>query len=171
MASSQQSAIHNLLTFAPATEAPGTQYGKIYQENCHRVYSLAFWMTDHELAAERLSENVFLRAFAGSDRPTPEQIDRAFLAEIREYMPIGTLTLDRPLVSETRVAGRNMKRVLLERAVLQLPATERLIFILHDVEGYNHGRIAWLFGLTERESQEALHYSRLKIRDLVATML
>ncbi len=67
---------------------------QIYDEHCHRIYSLAFWMTDNELTAEQLSANTFLRAFASSAEPKTEQIDQAFLAEIRELTTIGTLTLN-----------------------------------------------------------------------------
>jgi DNA-directed RNA polymerase specialized sigma24 family protein len=41
-------------------------HSKVYEQNRHRVYSLAFWMTDHELAAEQLMTQTFCRAFASS---------------------------------------------------------------------------------------------------------
>ena len=37
----------------------------------------------------------------------------------------------------------------LERAVVQLPATEKMIFLMHDVERYEHARIANLLGIAE----------------------
>ena len=54
--------------------------------------------------------------------------------------------------------------------LIQLPATEKMIFLLHDVEGYNHARIAKLIGLTEDESQNGLHQARLRMRELLAAM-
>ena len=63
-----------------------------------------------------------------------------------------------------------MKRVYLERAVVQLPATEKLIFLLHDVEGYDHQRIAHLLGMDEKESQLGLHQARIRVRELVSQM-
>ena len=45
-----------------------------------------------------------------------------------------------------------------------------MIFLLHDVEGYNHARIAKLIGLTENESQNGLHQARLRMRELLAAM-
>jgi RNA polymerase sigma-70 factor (ECF subfamily) len=68
-----------------------------------------------------------------------------------------------------RVQG-NLKRVHLERAVVQLPATERLIFLLHDVEGYQHERISRFLGISEQESKNGLHQARVQIRNLVAAM-
>jgi DNA-directed RNA polymerase specialized sigma24 family protein len=39
---------------------------------------------------------------------------------------------------------------------------------MHDVEGYDHGRIMRLLGLTQEECANALHQARLKMRELVA---
>ena len=63
-----------------------------------------------------------------------------------------------------------MKRVHLELAVVQLPATEKLIYLMHDGEGYGHSRIAQALSISVLESKEGLHQARLKIRELVAKM-
>jgi len=127
-------------------------------------------MTDNELTAEQLSSNTFLRAFASSAEPRTEQIDQAFLAEIREIATIGTLTLNSSASAETRSVRGNVKRVHLERAVVQLPSTEKMIFLLHDVEGYEHEKIAQLLGLSVQESQFGLHQARLQMRELISSM-
>ena|SRR5947209_3299394 len=145
-----------------------------YERSRHRIYSLAFWMTDNEMTAERLMLNVFLRVFACSpyskDGPTDEVIDRAFITEVRDEGPLGVLTLECANCEEVLGVRSNLLRVHLERAVVQLPRTERLAFLLHDVEGYSHSRIGKLLGLTESESQIAVHQARLRIRELVANM-
>lgn len=145
-------------------------YQAIYEQNRHRVYAVAFWMTDNEMAAEELTGAVFHRAFAHSASPSPEAIDRALIAEVRSLGPIGILTLNASTARDVVNARRNTLRVHLERAVVQLPRTERLIFLFHDVEGYNHVRIARLLGITQQESQLGLHEARLRIRELVASM-
>ena len=169
MASSLQSAINSLTAYLPAIESQA-RYSEIYEENCDRIYSLAFWMTDNELSAEELSSNTFLRAFANVAEPTTEQIDRAFLAEIREIIPVGTLTLNCGVSAEARNIYGNVKRIHLERALVQLPATEKLIFLMHDVESYKHDRLARLLGITEEESRVGLHQARVQLRNLVAQM-
>jgi RNA polymerase sigma-70 factor (ECF subfamily) len=168
--SSSLGVISNLGLLIPAVETHTAQYDEIYSEHCHRIYSLAFWMTDNELAAEQLSGNVFLRAFALSNAPRTEQIDLAFLAEIREMMAIGTLTLNSSVSAETKSVYGNVKRVHLERAIVQLPATEKLIFLLHDVEGYGHEKISRLLGLDVQESQLGLHQARVQMRELISRM-
>ena len=153
-----------------AVDTQKANYREIYEENCHRIYSLSFWMTDNELVAEQLLNNTFLRAFAGSKSPKSESIDRAFLTEMREMFAIGSLTLSSAANAETSQIRSNMKRVHLERAVVQLPATEKLIFLYHDVEGYDHERIGQLIGVTKEESMFGLHQARLRIRELVSQM-
>jgi RNA polymerase sigma-70 factor (ECF subfamily) len=153
-----------------AVENRAVKYDAVYGEHCHRIYSLAFWMTDNELTAEQLSSNTFLRAFASSAEPQTEQIDQAFLAEIRELTTIGTLTLNSIASAETKNVCGNVKRVHLERAVVELPATEKMIFLLHDVEGYTHEKIARLLGLDVKESQFGLHQARLQMRELISRM-
>jgi DNA-directed RNA polymerase specialized sigma24 family protein len=167
MASTLQSAINSLTAYIPVLERKQS-YSKIYEANSDRIYSLSFWMTDNELTAENLSSNTFLRAFARSAQPAPEQIDRAFIAELRELVPVGELTLNCAHTGEG-LRG-NVKRIHLERAVVQLPVTEKLIFLMHDVESYDHSRIARLLGISEKESRMGLHQARVQIRHLIAEM-
>jgi RNA polymerase sigma-70 factor (ECF subfamily) len=127
-------------------------------------------MTDNELTAEQLAGNTFLRAFALSAVPCDEQIDQAFLAEIREMTQVGTLTLNSDACPATKSVCGNVNRIHLERAVVQLPATEKLVFLLHDVEGYTHERIARLLGMDVQETQFGLHQARLLMRELILRM-
>src|SRR5579872_4487476 len=163
MTTSLQSAIDSLLTYVPFLEKREVLYSNIFKQHQHRIYSLAFWMTDDELMAEKLSANTFLRVFAAAEQPTAEQVDRAFLAEAREWTSLGSLTLNCQASPDLPSLYGTMKRVHLERAVMELPATERLIFLMHDAEGYEHARIARLLGITEAESQFGLHQARLRI--------
>lgn len=146
------------------------RYEEIFREHEHRVYALAFWMTDNEIAAEELMANAFRRAFAASAEPTDEMIDRALIGEVREWMPLGSLTLECAPATEVLNVRRNVLRVHLERAVVQLPATERLIFLMHDVEGYDDARTARILGISEQDCKSGLHQARLRMRELIATM-
>ena len=139
-----------------------------YEEHQHRIYNLAFYLTDNELTAEEVCTRVFRNVFSVSPTPSAETLDRALIRELREYMPIGNLTLTVAAVSEPANARRNVKRVLLERAVMKVPATERLIFLMHDVEGYDHIRIARTLGISTDESIQGLHQARLAVRQEIA---
>jgi RNA polymerase sigma-70 factor (ECF subfamily) len=168
MITSIQEANTGFAPYLPAVLAPSaSEYRHIYEQNRHRIYAMAFWMTDNELAAEVLMTNTFSCAFARHSEPTPEQIDAALISELRELVPLGTLTLDCAPCSEVRSVRHNILRTDLERALVQLPSTEKLIFVMHDVESYDHSRVARTLGLTEEQSQLGLHQARLYLRQLL----
>lgn len=168
MASSFPGTLNTTAVLFPVTTSPELDYSAIYTEHCHRIYSLAFWMTGNELVAEELSKNTFLRLFSGARIPEAQHVDQAFLAEVRESFAIGNLTLNAASSIRPQNVRTNMKRVHLESAVVQLPATEKLIFLLHDVEAYSHERISHLLGISPEESRFGLHQARLRIRELVS---
>jgi RNA polymerase sigma-70 factor (ECF subfamily) len=56
-------------------------------------------------------------------------------------------------------------RLALERAITDLPAGYRLIFVLHDIEGYEHNEIASMLDCSIGNSKSQLHKARLKLRD------
>jgi len=59
----------------------------------------------------------------------------------------------------------SIDRLALERAVADLPAGYRLIFVLHDIEGYEHNEIASMLECSIGNSKSQLHKARLKLRD------
>jgi RNA polymerase sigma-70 factor (ECF subfamily) len=61
----------------------------------------------------------------------------------------------------------SIDRLQLQRAVDDLPPGYRTIFVLHDVEGYEHNEIANLVGCSVGNSKSQLHKARLKLRDLL----
>lgn len=160
----------NVANFAEFTPALLTLHSQrfAYEQNHHRVYALAFWMADNELVAEAIMTAVFVRAFQSGEEVTQETIDRALVAEISELFPLGQLTLNCVASREVRSVRYNILRVELERAVVSLPATEKLIFLMHDVEGYEDARIAKLLELSQEQVKMGLHQARLRIRELLA---
>jgi len=53
----------------------------------------------------------------------------------------------------------------LERAIGSLPAGYRLIFVLHDMEGFEHNEIAAMLDCSIGNSKSQLHKARLRLRD------
>ena len=145
-----------------------SQWRQAFEGNRHRVYAIAFWMTGSELAAEGVMTDVFRAALSRDAAATTQDIDRALLEELRELFDIPVFTLHCVPNNEVRNVRLSVLRTDLECAVLQLPATEKLIFLLHDVEGYDHDSIARLVGVTERESRLGLHQARLRLRELLS---
>ena len=61
----------------------------------------------------------------------------------------------------------SIDRVNLERAIESLPPGYRIIFVLHDIEGYEHNEIAEMMGCSIGNSKSQLHKARMKLRDLL----
>ena len=61
-----------------------------------------------------------------------------------------------------------MDRITLTRAIKDLPAGYRTIFLLHEVEGYEHQEIAKILDCSVGNSKSQLHKAKLRIREFLA---
>ncbi len=61
----------------------------------------------------------------------------------------------------------SLDRINLQRAVEQLPPGYKAIFVLHDVQGYEHNEIADIMGCSIGNSKSQLHKARMRLRDLL----
>src|SRR5260370_22633932 len=57
-----------------------------------------------------------------------------------------------------------MDRLNIDRALGQLPLGYRLVFVLHDVQGYEHNEIAEILGCSVGSSKSQLHKARRRLR-------
>src|SRR6266550_3170475 len=67
---------------------------------------------------------------------------------------------------DLRLSGA-VDRVNLERSVEKLPPGYRTVFVLHDVQGYEHNEIAEIMGCSVGNSKSQLHKARTRLRDLL----
>jgi RNA polymerase sigma-70 factor (ECF subfamily) len=65
---------------------------------------------------------------------------------------------------DRRLVG-SIDRIGLKRAIAELPPGYRTVFILHDVEGYEHNEIAEIMNCSIGNSKSQLHKARLKLRE------
>jgi len=68
--------------------------------------------------------------------------------------------------NDSKLQG-SIDRLVLDRAIDDLPPGYRIIFILHDVEGYEHNEIAEMLGCSIGNSKSQLHKARMKLRTLL----
>ena len=61
----------------------------------------------------------------------------------------------------------SVDRVNLQRSIAQLPPGYRNVFVLHDVQGYEHNEIAEIMGCSIGNSKSQLHKARLRLRELL----
>jgi RNA polymerase sigma-70 factor, ECF subfamily len=147
----------------------------IYDSYRHRTFSLAYYMTGNELEAERILADTFVRAFRAAQEPNGQAIDSALLEELRQRSHLGRVIASsialQPMSTANAPAalgGHNIRRTDLEEALRRLPAPERLLFLLRDVEGYAPATIAALLEIPEEQVQRALLTARIRLRRFLA---
>jgi len=69
-------------------------------------------------------------------------------------------------VQDETLAG-TVDRVVLDRAIERLSRCCRVMFVLHDINGYDHNDIARLMGCSAGNSKSQLHRARMKLRDFL----
>ena len=68
--------------------------------------------------------------------------------------------------ADLRLSGA-VDRVNLERSIEKLPPGYRTVFVLHDVQGYEHNEIADIMGCSVGNSKSQLHKARTRLRELL----
>ena len=76
-----------------------------------------------------------------------------------------TDVVETPMQSTRRISM--VDRLALEKAIAELPPGYRTVFVLHDVEGYEHEEISGLLGVTVGTSKSQLHKARMRLRELL----
>ena len=66
--------------------------------------------------------------------------------------------------NDRRLTG-SVDRIGLQRAIADLPPGYRTVFVLHDVEGYEHNEIAEIMNCSVGNSKSQLHKARMKLRE------
>jgi len=160
-------------------------FAQLYSQHKRRIYSLCLRMVGNVAAAEDLTQEAFLQlhrkiaTFRGDSAFTTwlhRLAINVVLMQLRKK-GLSLISLDeatepsaddgpgRSFGTPDLVLTGAIDRLALERAVAELPAGYRLIFILHDVEGFEHHEIANLLDCSIGNSKSQLHKARLKLRD------
>jgi DNA-directed RNA polymerase specialized sigma24 family protein len=140
----------------------------IYDSHRHRTFGIAYYMTGNEVEAEKILTNTFVKAFSAMEEPGGPDVDAALVSELGARFPLGAQAA--PVTQEYAAAGgpdlsqRNIRRTDLEEALTTLPAAERLLFLLHDVEGYKPAAIAPLLQIPEAQVIRSLISARILMR-------
>ena len=158
-------------------------FDELYRKHYRRVYSICLRMTGNVAEAEDLTHEVFIQlhrklgSFRGEaafttwlHRLTVNQV----LMHFRKRSVRSELTTDDGEMPDSvdpytinPEAMPIVDRIGLESAIAQLPPGYRTVFVLHDVEGYEHEEIARMLGCSAGTSKSQLHKARLKLRRLL----
>jgi len=159
-------------------------FEKLYRQYYRRVYSLSLRMVSDPALAEDMTQEVFLQVYRkiGSFRGdsafttwlhslTVNQIlmhfrKRGVKLEQAAAESDFTNVVDTPLQSTRRTSI--VDRLALDKAIAELPRGYRTVFVLHDIEGYEHEEIANMLNVTVGTSKSQLHKARMRLRELLA---
>jgi RNA polymerase sigma-70 factor (ECF subfamily) len=158
----------------------------LYGLHKRRVYSLCLRMTSNAAEAEDLTQEAFLQLFRKIGTFRGESAFSTWLHRMavnvvlmqlrKKSLPLVPLedTMEteeespkkEPGAADLHLAGA-VDRLQLQRAIDHLPPGYRTIFVLHDVEGFEHNEIAGMVGCSIGNSKSQLHKARLKLRDFL----
>jgi RNA polymerase sigma-70 factor (ECF subfamily) len=161
-----------------AQEGDMAAFEQLYRENERRVFAVCVRMSGGASLAEELTQDVFVRAWRKLSSFRGESAFSSWL------YPIAVNTA----LSERRARVRRTSRVFatddltpferapevkqagpeagfdLEAAMKDLPPGARAVFVLHDIEGYQHEEIGRMMGIAVGTSKAQLHRARALLR-------
>ncbi len=140
----------------------------VYETHRHRTFAVAYYMTGNEIEAEEVLTETFVRAFDRHDEPDAAGVDTAMVDELRQRLPIDEVAEPVEAAASTGLGGRNVRRTDMEEALQELPPNERIVFLLHDVEGYSSDKIAELIEAPRQQVDRTLLAARLRLRSVLA---
>jgi len=159
-------------------------FGKLYEMHRRRVYSICLRMLGNPADAEDVTQDVFVQLFRKISTFRGESAFTTWLYRLTVNQVLMYLR-KRQVRREDTVEESDMEdivqpgterphaipsidHIILEQAISQLPPGYRVVFILHDIEGYEHEEIAQMLGCCAGTSKSQLHKARKKLRIILS---
>jgi RNA polymerase sigma-70 factor, ECF subfamily len=159
-------------------------FAALFEMHKRRVYSLCLRMTGDATEAEDLAQEAFLQLFRKIATFRGESafstwlhrlVVNVVLMHLRkkglQQVPLEETdnsqedAIKREYGDDDRRLLGSIDRLVLARAIEELPPGYRSVFVLHDVEGYEHNEIAQIMDCSVGNSKSQLHKARLKLRE------
>ena len=153
-------------------------FEEIYDRFKAPLFGLALRHTGDRAAAEDILQDTFIKVLTHLGEVRSEETFPAWVFRIAVntcYSHLrGRKVRDSRTVALSQVEGRREEAVFdthetslagpLEEGIARLPEKLRLVFLLHDVQGFKHTEIADLLGVSAGTSKSQLFKARLKMR-------
>ena len=171
-----------------ARQGDSDAFAALFHAHKARIYSVCLRMTNNAAEAEDLTQDAFLQVFRKiasfrGDSAFSTWLHRIAVNTVLMHFrkkSLSQVSLDEPYSNsdgakvrreygtrDNRLTGC-IDRVALASAIKELPHGYRTIFLLHEVEGYEHQEIAKMLGCSVGNSKSQLHKAKLRIRELLA---
>jgi RNA polymerase sigma-70 factor (ECF subfamily) len=172
----------------PRPSDSAMNFERAYRMYRKRVYTKCLHMVRNEAEAEDLTQEVFLQLFRKMDSFRGESAFSTWLYRVAVNVVLmhlrrkslatnplqeicegreGVFNLEQLLGAPDRALTSAIDRLNLERAVAQMPAGYKQVFLMHYVEGYGHREIAQLLGLAIGTSKSQMYKARVRLRQLL----
>jgi RNA polymerase sigma-70 factor (ECF subfamily) len=159
----------------------------LYRFHKRRVYSVCLRMVSNLSEAEDLAQEAFIQlhrkiaTFRGesafstwlhrlSVNVVLRHLRRRGLPEVSLDEVVDPQQEDGPrreIATRDGVLAGAIDRIDLERAMESLAPGYRVVFVLHDIQGYEHNEIAEILGCSIGNSKSQLHKARTTLRELL----
>jgi RNA polymerase sigma-70 factor (ECF subfamily) len=159
----------------------------LYNRHKRRIFSLCLRMTGNYSKAEDFTQEAFLQLYRKIASFRGESAFSTWLHRLAVNIVLMNVrkkglvetSLQEILEPQQEGAPRrefglrdnaldgSIDRISLERALADLSPGYRCIFVLHDIEGYEHNEIAEMLGCSIGNSKSQLHKARMRLRSLL----
>ena len=175
-------------TIRRAQRGDAEAFERIYQLHSRKIYALCLRIVRNPMDAEDLTQEAFLRVFRKlqtfrGDSAFPTWLYRlavnVVLMQVRKKN-VPQVSLEKPMEQNAEgerpsreIGGADshltgcVDRVNLERAIERLPESHKMVFVLHDVQGYKHREIAKIMECSVGTSKGQLHRARTQLREYI----
>jgi RNA polymerase sigma-70 factor, ECF subfamily len=166
---------------ALAAEGDRLAFERLYRRYVIRVYSLCRRLSGSRTQGEQLTRDVFLRTWEKLPEFRGESAYGTWLHRLAIDVVLNGRKVDGGAAPRIEQGGppterwndvanatEDGERLDLCQAIDRLPEGPRRIFVLHDVEGYEHEEIAEIFGITVGGSKARLRRARLLVVETLA---
>jgi RNA polymerase sigma-70 factor (ECF subfamily) len=150
-------------------------FEEIYRQHHRRVYSLCLRMLGNPAQAEEMTQEVFLQVYRKigdfrGDSALSTWLHRITINQVLMQLRRRGVKLEQVEEEANSASGslNIVDRLALEEAISELPPGYRTIFILHDVEGYEHNEISDMLNISIGTSKSQLHKARMRLRELLS---
>jgi RNA polymerase sigma-70 factor (ECF subfamily) len=171
-----------------AGDGDAVAFEYLYRLHSRRVYAVCLRMVGDTTEAEDLTQEAFLRLFRKIHTFRGESAFSTWLHRLAVNLVLMRLRKKSPPVVSIEATPDpddetcsqridigapdlllegSIDRINLERCIAQLPVGYRTIFVLHDIQGYEHNEIAGILRRSVGDSKSQLHKARTRLRELL----
>jgi RNA polymerase sigma-70 factor (ECF subfamily) len=153
---------------------------ELYDRHVDRIYRLAFRMAGDDTLARDFTQDTFVRAFGRLADFRREASLATWLHTIatsvilnglKKVRRIRSREIDGDALPEVAITRREAEpdlKLKMARAIDALPDGYRMVFVMHDVEGYTHEEIGSALGIQSGTSKAQLFRARARLRSALA---